>query len=51
MIIKARADIFKSIYNTEKALSLETPSSVAEVLNDTGWKITMQEEFNALTRN
>ena len=35
MITRAKARIFKhKVYNTEKALSLETPSSVAEALSD-----------------
>ena len=52
MIIRAKVGIFKpKVYNTEKALSLETPSSVAEVLSDNNWKLTMQDEFNALIKN
>lgn len=52
MITRAKAGIFKpKIFNTQKTLSLETPSSVAEALNDQNWKQAMQEEFNALIRN
>lgn len=52
IITRAKTGICKpKIYNTEKALSLETPSSVAKALNDIRWKNAMQEEFNVLTRN
>ena len=52
MITKAKAGIFKpKAYNTEKALSLETPSSVAEALSYSNWKLAMQDEFNALIKN
>lgn len=52
MITRAKAGIFKpKIFNTQKTLSLETPSSVAEALNDQNWKQAIQEEFNALIRN
>ena len=52
MITRAKAGIFKpKAYNTKKALSLETPSNVAEALSDNNWKLAMQDEFNALIKN
>ena len=52
MITRAKNGILKpKTYNTEKSLSLDTPSSVAEALNNHKWKQAMQEEFNALMRN
>ena len=52
MITRAKAGIFKpKAYNTEKALSLETLSSVAEALSYSNWKLAMQDEFNALIKN
>ena len=52
MITRAKAGIFKpKAYNREKALSLDTPSSVTEALNDQNWKLTMQDKFNALMNN
>ncbi|KAH9687883.1 Integrase catalytic domain-containing protein [Citrus sinensis] len=52
MITRAKAGIFKpKAYNTEKALYLETPSSVAEALSDRNWKLAMQDEFDALIKN
>ena len=52
MTTRAKNGIFKpKVYNTEKSLSLDTPSSVADALNNHKWKQAMQEEFNALMRN
>ncbi|KAH9726481.1 retrovirus-related pol polyprotein from transposon RE2 [Citrus sinensis] len=52
MKTRVKNGIFKSkLYNTEKSLSLDTPSSVAEALNNHKWKQAMQEEFSALMRN
>ena len=52
MTTRAKNGIFKpKTYNTEKSLSLDTPSSVADALNNHKWKQAMQEEFNALMRN
>ena len=52
MTTRAKNGIFKpKLYNTEKSLSLDTPSSVAEALNNHQWKQAMQEEFSALMRN
>ena len=52
MTTRAKNGIFKpKTYNTEKSLSLDRPSSVAEALNNHKWKQAMQEEFNALMRN
>ena len=52
MITRAKAGIFKpKVFNIEKALSLDTPSSVTEALNDQNWKLAMQDEFNALINN
>ena len=51
MITKAKARIFKpKAYNTQKALSLETPSSV-EALSDKNLKLAIQDEFDALIKN
>lgn len=39
MITKAKVGIFKhKMFNTQKALSLEIPSSVAEAMTDLKWK-------------
>ncbi|KAH9802307.1 hypothetical protein KPL71_001337 [Citrus sinensis] len=52
MITRAKAGIFKpKTYNIEKALSLETPSSVVEALSDKNWKLAMHDEFHALIKN
>ena len=52
MITRAKAGNFKpKSYNTEKVLSLETPSSVAEALSDKNWNLAMQDEFDALIKN
>ncbi|KAH9704463.1 retrovirus-related pol polyprotein from transposon RE1 [Citrus sinensis] len=52
IITRAKAGTFKpKVFNTEKTLSLDTPSSVTEALNDHNWKLAMQDEFNALINN
>lgn len=52
MITRAKVGIFKhKMFNTQKTLSLEIPSSATEALTDLKWKQAMQENFNALMRN
>lgn len=50
MITRAKAGIFKPKAFLNACNSLE-PSTIAEALSDPKWKVAMQAEYDALTKN